>query len=188
MFLESARLRLRPMELADEEAMFQYHSNPDVVRYIPWFPRDHEQVRASITKIMKATRLEIEGDYLNLAVTLKSTGRLIGQVSIEFTSDVNEGGEIGYVFNPEFGGQGYATEAIATIISHGFDLVGFHRVIARTDPRNIASIKVLERLGFRQEAHFISEEFIKGEWADTLIFAVLDSEWSELRKKWDFQG
>ena len=176
------------MELADEEAMYQYHSNPDVVRYIPWFPRDHEQVRASITKIMKATRLEIEGDYLNLAVTLKSTGRLIGQVSIEFTSDVNEGGEVGYVFNPEFGGQGYATEAIATIISHGFDLVGFHRVIARTDPRNIASIKVLERLGFRQEAHFISEEFIKGEWADTLIFAVLDSEWSELRKNWEYQG
>ena len=185
MFLESARLRLRPMELADEEAMFQYHSDPEVVRYIPWFPRDRSQVRASIEKIMSATRLEVEGDYLNLAVTLKDSGRLIGQVSIEFTSDVNECGEIGYVFNPKFSGQGYATEAIATIISHGFDLVEFHRVIARTDPRNIDSIKVLERLGFRQEAHFVSEEFIKGEWVDTLIFAVLDSEWAELRKKWD---
>ena len=63
----------------------------------------------------------------------------------------------------------------------GFEEVGFHRIVGRLDARNAASAAVLERVGMRREAHLRENEFIKGEWADELIYAMLASEWAVLR-------
>jgi RimJ/RimL family protein N-acetyltransferase len=82
------------------------------------------------------------------------------------------------VFDPEMGGQGYATEAAAAMVDLAFNGLGAHRVYARIDARNLASVRLAKRLGLRREAHLRENEWFKGEWTDELIYAVLDREWS----------
>ncbi len=82
------------------------------------------------------------------------------------------------MFNPRFHGKGYASEAAAALLRVAFEELGFHRVIGRCDARNTASSALMQRLGMRQEAHFVRNEFIKGEWSDELVFALLAEEWS----------
>ena len=88
-------------------------------------------------------------------------------------------GEIGYVFHPDFHGRGFAAEATIELLRLGFEQLGMHRVIARLDARNTGSANLLKRLGLRQEAHFVRNEFLKGEWTDELVFAMLADEWNQ---------
>ncbi len=97
------------------------------------------------------------------------------------TSARHSGGEIGYVFHPEVTGHGYATEACAAVLDLAFDTtsagLGLHRVVALMDGRNHASGRLAARLGMRQEARHRSCEMFKGEWADLIIYALLQDEW-----------
>jgi RimJ/RimL family protein N-acetyltransferase len=108
---------------------------------------------------------------------LPETGALIGDVMLFWRSREHREGEIGYIFHPDHGGQGYATEAARAMLRLGFDEVGLHRIIGRIDARNTASARVLERLGMRREAHFRQNEMVKGEWTDEIVFAILEGEW-----------
>jgi RimJ/RimL family protein N-acetyltransferase len=63
------------------------------------------------------------------------------------------------------------------MLALGFDGLGLHRIVGRLDARNTASARVLEKLGMRREAHFVSNEYLKGEWTDELVYALLDEEW-----------
>ena len=86
-------------------------------------------------------------------------------------------GEFGYVINPDFSRQGYSLEASRAVIDFAFTALNLHRVIAHLDDRNLASKALVEKLGLRQEAHFIDEEFFKGEWTSTYVYATLSDEW-----------
>jgi RimJ/RimL family protein N-acetyltransferase len=65
------------------------------------------------------------------------------------------------------------------MLSIAFDELGLHRVIGRLEPRNAASARVLEKLGMRREAHFVENEYIRGEWQSEAVYAMLDREWRE---------
>ena len=78
-------------------------------------------------------------------------------------------------------GSGYATEAARVLVDYGFGEVGLHRIIGRLEARNIASARVLEKLGMRREALLIENEFVKGEWQSELVYAILEREWRALR-------
>ncbi|WP_394613933.1 GNAT family N-acetyltransferase [Lentzea sp. JNUCC 0626] len=86
-------------------------------------------------------------------------------------------GEVGYVFNPDFGGRGYANEATRAMLKIGFEGLGLHRIVAECDARNEASWRLMERLGMRREALLRHAEFFKGEWADSLVYAMLAEEY-----------
>jgi RimJ/RimL family protein N-acetyltransferase len=168
--------------MADVESVLEYQSNPEVVRYVPWPIRDASMVEESITKAIHQTKLEAQGDYLSLALVRKSDGRLVGQMNAMFDSEKDQCGEIGYVVNPRFAGQGVATEATGVLVSALFDTQRFRRVIATLDDRNVASRAVVKKLGFRQEAHFIKNNFFKGEWINTYVFATLRDEWEGMTR------
>ena len=89
--------------------------------------------------------------------------------------------EIGYIVHPDHAGHGYATEATRPLLAVAFDALGLHRVIGRVEPRNIASARVLEKLGMRCEAHLVENEFVKDEWQSELVYAILDREWRSQR-------
>lgn len=174
--VRTARLLLRPFELTDAELMAEYQSRPDVCRYIPYEPRDADVIRNRISA--KANdALNDEGDALLLAVVRSSDDVLVGDVMLNWASREHSRGEIGYVFDPRYAGNGYATEAAQTLLSLGFDGLGLHRIIARADARNVASLAVLQRLGMRQEAYLRENEWFKGEWSDEIDYAILASEW-----------
>ena len=119
-----------------------------------------------------------EGERLVLAVAPLALQRSIGMVTLKWRSQKHQRGELGYIFDPTYHGQGYATEAAAAMLGLGFTEFGFHRISASCDARNTPSYKLMERLGMRREAHFIHNEFFKGEWGDELIYAILQSEWT----------
>ena len=117
---------------------------------------------------------------LAVAVTPLSGGRVLGEVMLMWRSQEHQQAELGFVFHPDFHGQGYAYEAAAAMLGLGYQEFGFHRIFARCDARNMASYKLLERLGLRREAHFLHNELVKGEWSDELQYALLQTEWAAL--------
>jgi RimJ/RimL family protein N-acetyltransferase len=84
--------------------------------------------------------------------------------------------ELGFSFAPAHQRNGYATEAARALVDWAFS-IGFHRVYGRTEARNVASARVLEKLGMRQEGHLVENEWVKGEWQSELVYAILDREW-----------
>jgi RimJ/RimL family protein N-acetyltransferase len=163
--------------MEDCEAVLDYQSIPEVVRYVPWPVRDAALVEAAVAKAVHQIALTNQGDYLSLALVRKSDGLLIGQMNAMYLSESDQCGEIGYVVSPKFTGQGFATEASRALVSALFATQRFRRVIATLDDRNVASRIVVEKLGFRQEAHFIASELFKGEWISTLVYAILNDDW-----------
>jgi RimJ/RimL family protein N-acetyltransferase len=175
--LETARLVLRPFSPGDLGELYAFHSLPEVARFLYWEARDLEQVRQVLDAKMGQTALEDEGQVLALAVVLRETGVVVGEVSLQWLSRRHRQGEIGFVFHPGYQGRGLATEAAEVVLGLGFDGLGLHRVIGRCDALNLPSARLMERLGMRQEAHFVHNEIFKGAWGDELVYAMLEDEW-----------
>ena len=178
--IRTQRLILRPFAESDLEDLHAIQSLPEVARYLYWEPRDREQVRLALLSMVRGWALTAEGDVLALAVVLPPAGTVIGDVILKWSSVAHRQGEIGYVFHPRYGGQGFATEAAAAVLRLGFDDLRLHRIFGRIDGRNTASARVLERLGMRREAHFIQNEIVKGEWTDEVVYALTETEWRTL--------
>jgi RimJ/RimL family protein N-acetyltransferase len=176
--LKTARLTLRPYVIGDLDALHDIQSRPEVTRYLLYDARDRDQVRDVLEERIQADLLE--RDALCLAVVLPETGALVGDVGLFLRSQEQRQGEIGYVFHPDYGGRGYATEAARAVLGLGFEHYGLHRIVGRLDARNTASARLLERLGMRCEAHFVQNEIVKGEWTDELVYAMLEDEWRSL--------
>jgi RimJ/RimL family protein N-acetyltransferase len=176
--LTTARLTLRPYERADLAALHDLFGRADVSRYLNWEPMDLVQAGALLERRVTQTRIESEGDAILLAAEETGTDRMIGEFMLRLTSAVSRQGEIGWSIHPDVQGRGLATEGAREMLRLGFEELDLHRIVAECDPRNTASIRVMERLGMRREAHFIENEFLKGEWIGSIIFAILASEWS----------
>jgi RimJ/RimL family protein N-acetyltransferase len=175
--VRTSRLALRPLEEKDVNALVAYRCLPDVCRYVPFEPMDSAAVRDRICGPWSRRHLEAEGQSLTLGVEVADTGALIGDVMLAWSSALHRSGEIGYVVNPAYGGRGYATEAAHAVLHLAFDQLDLHRVIARVDAENVASSRLAARLGMREEAHLVENEWFKGHWSDELGFALLDREW-----------
>ena len=173
--LETPRLRLRQLVIADLEALVAYRSLPQVSQWQTW--SDYDAVRRQ-QLIADAGRHApfTPGQWFQLAVQEHAQGRLIGDLYLQLDNRGDQA-QLGYTFDPQFWGRGLASEAVRALLGYGFTAAGLHRVQATTDPRNTASIRLLQRLGFRQEAHFRQSLWFKGHWAADLVFGVLASEW-----------
>jgi RimJ/RimL family protein N-acetyltransferase len=176
--LETERLFLRPYTIDDLDAFHAIVQRGDVNRYLYSEPRDRVQARDVLTRLAIKTAIDGEHDDILLAVVLKASGMVIGHVNLQLTSREHRQGEVGYVLHPDHQGRGYATEATTVMLRLGFEGLGLHRMVGRLDARNAGSARLLERLGMRREAHLRENEFIKGEWCDELVYAMLASEWA----------
>ena len=179
--VKTARMSLRTYELDDLEAFHDLYSREDVCRYLPWEPMDLDQARAKFEQRIKQTRIEADGDPLVLTAVDSETGRTAGEFMLRLQSSDSHQGEIGWIIHPDFQGRGLATEGAQEMLRLGFDELGLHRIAAGCDPRNVASLRVMERLGMRREALFVEAVYVKGEWVDDIICAILDSEWRARR-------
>ena len=180
--IETKRLLLRPLELSDEEDLSEYQSIPEVVRYIPWPERTPEQVHEALLKAISQNDVVNEGDWIVLAIVLKETEKVIGQLNLSIKNSINKYGEFGYVINPKFSGIGYVHEACKALINWAFTVKDFNRLATCIDTRNLASRKVSENLVMRLEATHIEDEMFKGEWTSSFVFAILKREWQEFNE------
>ncbi|HEY7281313.1 MAG TPA: GNAT family N-acetyltransferase [Actinomycetota bacterium] len=181
--LETDRLLLRPWAPSDHDAMFAIYSSEDVVRYLYVGPHDEDAARERLTLQVAQREIEGPGDFLRLAVLLKANARVIGDVMLHWMPDEHRQAEIGFVLHPDFQGKGYTTEAARVLLRVAFEVLGLHRVFGRTEARNEASSRVLEKLGMRREANFVENEFVKDEWQSETDYAILDREWKALPTK-----
>ena len=153
------------------------HRRPDVSRFLIWVPATREDAVVKLRKLARMRRITERSGALRLAVVLRASGKVIGDVNMEIVSRRNGEAELGWVLHPDLQGQGYATEAAAEMLRLGFEEMGLHRMMAICDARNVPSARVMERLGMRREGHFRERENVRGEWCDLLYYGILDSEW-----------
>jgi len=178
--IQTKRLILRDFTEADWEAVHSYASDPEVVRYMNWGPNTVEDTQNFIRRAIAMQKEQPRRGY-NLAVVLKSENVIIGGCGIYVSNPDNREGWIGYVFNRNFLGQGYATETAKALLDFGFEQLNLHRIFATCDPANIASARVLEKIGMQLEGHLREREWVKGKWRDSLLYAILDYEWKQLK-------
>ena len=175
--IRTERLLLRPFEGGDADALYQLYAPAETSRYLYSQPRTRDEIPEILDRVKQMTAIDDEHDALRLAAVLPQSGPVIGDISLWRTSKEHQQGEVGYVLHPDHQGRGYATEAVRRALQIGFEDAGFHRIAARLDARNAASARVLERVGMRREAHLRENEFVKGEWVDELVYAMLAGEW-----------
>jgi RimJ/RimL family protein N-acetyltransferase len=175
--IRTARLLLRPYAPGDVDALYAYQRLAEVHRYLYTEPRTRPEVEDLVAQRAGVGALTEAGTALTLVAELADTGDLVGDCVLFWHSQEHQQGEVGYVFNPAYHGRGLATETVGALLRLGFDGLGLHRIAGRLDARNTASARVLERAGLRREAHLVENEFVKGEWTDEMIYAILRSEW-----------
>jgi RimJ/RimL family protein N-acetyltransferase len=177
--LTTERLIIRALTPDDVESHHVLFADPDVVRYLYFGPFDRPAAQEHLAR-RSIVDLPVEGGWINFGVEVKGEGVLIGELAMGFISATHAHYEVGYVFDPAYAGHGYATEGTAMIVELAFSGLGAHRVSGRLDARNDPSARVLERLNMRREANFIENEYVKGEWTDELVYAILAPEWRAL--------
>jgi RimJ/RimL family protein N-acetyltransferase len=176
--LETNRLTLRPFVDGDFEAMHAMRSDPEVARYLYGETLSPEETRKLLEQKIAGASWAQEGDWLTAAAVERASGVTVGDVSLRWVSERDRTAEIGFIFDPRHQGKGFATESACALVGWVFESAGLHRAIGRTEARNTASARVLEKLGMRLEAHFVENEWVKGEWQSELLYAILEREWT----------
>jgi RimJ/RimL family protein N-acetyltransferase len=148
--LLTERLRLRPHRETDLDDLVEFHGDPEVTRYIPWPTRDREQTRVALAAKLSQGVAQ-EGDWLVLAIEVRTTGKVIGEVLLKRADDTRTA-ELGYVLHTAFQGHGLATEAAGAMTELALETFGVRRVVAFIEPENAGSAAVLGRLGFSRDA------------------------------------
>jgi len=169
--IRTPRLLLRPHTPEDLGDLLQFHSDPDVVRYIPWPVRSEDETRFALLAKVAQGRVDAEGQWLVLAIELAETGQVIGEVLLKCADAEGGEGELGYALNAAFQRRGYAFEAAHRMLSLGFAEFGLRRVTATLDARNAASAGLLEKLGMTLDSVAHDRPF-KGELVDELTYAI----------------
>ena len=188
------RLRLRRFAPTHLRDFLAYQTHPETLRYLSAAPKT--EVEAA-DYLERQSTLEIgdEGGWLGFAVELRSTGRMIGEVGVylqpqrqpppqpsQMATPGHFGqGDIGWSLHPDYWRHGYATEAGHALLAYVFDERRLHRVTSGCDARNVASFRLMERLGMRREAHFHRSLFADGAWQDQYLYALLREEWLAYR-------
>ncbi|MEZ0577500.1 GNAT family N-acetyltransferase [Nocardioides sp. MH1] len=171
------RLALRPHRPDDLEDLLAFHSDPEVVRYIPWPVRDREATRAALDVKLGQGVLDGPDQWLVLAVEVRETGVVIGEVLLKWASAEHRSGELGFAFGRAHHGQGYAAEAAEAVLRLGFEDLDLHRITAVCVEGNVASARLLRRLGFEQEARLVDAVWFKGGWVTQLVLALREDGW-----------
>jgi RimJ/RimL family protein N-acetyltransferase len=175
--LETERLLLRPFRDSDLDVFLAYRSDPEVARYQGWeLPYERETAQAFIDE-MKNARPDTPGHWFQAAIELKGSGVMIGDVASHLMASDPRQAYIGITLARAYWGKGYGEEASRRQLDYLFGELNLHRVVAECDVENAASQALLERLGFRREAHLIENIWFKGSWGSEFHYAMLEREW-----------
>lgn len=170
--LETDRLVLRSLCLDDAPGLHAIYSDPEVTRYSAR-SRTLEAVRARLQGVLDGAAL---GTSIRWGLTLRGRDALVGAAGFWRWDKTSSRAELGYELARAEWGKGLMTEALRAIVRFGFDVMDLHSAEASVDPRNVASIRVLEKIGFRQEGLLRENLRINDAFVDTAILSLLCSD------------
>lgn len=174
--LHTERLHLRPVLRDDLDAVYALHAQPSAMRYwsFPaWTVREQAQAWFAERQASGRTR-----EHHPWGVERRDTDGLIGLVTLFAMDRVQRRCEIGYLLHPEHWGRGYAAEAVRAALAHAFDVFELARIEADVDPRNEASCRLVERVGFRREGLLRERWRVNGEVCDSALYGLLRREFA----------
>jgi len=173
--LPTRRLLLRPLQEADAPALLAVFSDPKVMRY--WSTPPWDSMEAAHAMIARDRKAMAAGDHIRLGLERIEDQALLGVCTLFAFSQQCRRAEVGYCLASQAWGRGYMDEALRALLGHGFVELGLNRVEADIDPRNAASARSLERLGFKKEGHLRERWIVGAEVSDTALYGLLKSEW-----------
>lgn len=177
--LRTERLELRTVLDEDIDRILEYRNQPQVTRWLLRTEVDPVSFRAEWRRAAE------DPDDHSVAVTLD--GVVIGTVSLEVVDGMGQPGmpprteaQLGYVFDPAYGGHGYATEAVAATVAYAFDGLGVRRITAGCFADNLASVRILEKVGMRREQHGVGDSWhAELGWVDGYTYGLLAETWRQ---------
>lgn len=184
--IETQRLILRPINISDVNDLYEYASDEEVTKYLTW--KTHKSIEDSINVIENVFNKRVERGLPEAhALVLKANGKMIGMCDIVNLNLQHRAGEIGYVLNRNFWGQGLMVEACKEVIKLGFERFKLIRIQISHDINNYQSQRVIEKLGFTYEG-IKRKAFIKWDGSITTIktYSIIDEEY--FGKKLSWQG
>jgi RimJ/RimL family protein N-acetyltransferase len=183
MFAEilTEHLALRDLEVSDAQRIFEYRSRPNVSRFQSWGTQSADDIRSYLRELSK-TEPGRPGSWYQIGIILRSSGELIGDCGFQVLETEPRQAEVGIALATEFQGRGYANETLRAVLDYLFVALGKDRVFGSVDPRNIRSVRLLQRVGMQKEAHRVKSLWFKGEWVDDAIYAITASEWKSSDK------
>jgi aminoglycoside 6'-N-acetyltransferase len=182
--LETKRLILRSFRDSDLNAFSAYRSDPAVAKYQGWDAPYSLEAAAAFIQEMKERQPGTTGEWYQIAVELRDGGALIGDCAFHILARDGQQAEIGFTFAAPHQKKGYATEAVARLLEYLFGDLSMRRVSATCDAENLASARLLERIGMRREAHLIENIWFKGAWGSEYTYALLKKEWEQNKEAW----
>ncbi len=172
--IETERLLLRAMRVADAPDMFEYAHRADVTEYLTWYPHaDIEETRAYLTEVGRRYRT---GDFYDWALIHRADDKMIGTCGFTSFNYHADSAEVGYVLNPAYHGQGLAAEALRAVMRFGFENLSLHRIEAHYIEGNNPSRRLMERVGMQFEGYARESMRIKGDFRTIGTCAVLRRE------------
>ncbi len=180
MRLETNRLIIRPLTIEDKADIFKYRCDKETNKYQGWIAETIEDVENFIGKIAK--QIDEPSTWFQLVIIEKENEIIIGDIGLHFFDKENKQVELGCTLDKNFHNKGFATEALSKVIHYLFNELNKHRIIVSIDPANKNSIRLVERIGFRKEAHFVESLFVNRKWVDDVIFALLEKDWEKILK------
>ncbi|MGH3663814.1 MAG: GNAT family N-acetyltransferase [Micromonosporaceae bacterium] len=178
----TARLLLRNLRHSDRDAVAAYRCDAESFRYIG-DPMSKAEVAAHVARSRYGWSRQ-EGEALHLAVEVRETGAVIGEVMARLISHYDRQAEFGVALHPRLRGQGFGSEALAGLFRYCFEEAGLHRLIGYTDVGNRASSQMVAALGLRWEGLLRHNKRRHGQWRDERLVAVVADEWPELKQRW----
>ncbi|MBO0466099.1 GNAT family N-acetyltransferase [Enterococcus plantarum] len=172
-YLETDRLKLRPITLNDANAMYEYGSDEETVTYVFPIHQSIKDTKESIASYFMSAPL---GKY---GIELKETGKLIGAIDLRVVEQHNIA-EIGYSLNKAFWGQGFVAEAASELLRLGFNELQLMRIFAIHDIDNPQSGRVMEKIGMKIEGNIPNARMCKGKIVTDIMRGITLEEWQQL--------
>ena len=176
LIINTKRLQIRNLKTTDVDNFYFYRSNPEVTKYQGFDVFTLNQAQEFIEEQVDKN-FGNAGEWVQYAIENKVTGKIIGDCAIKLNEYDVRIAEIGITISHTEQRKGYAKETLIGILNFLFAIENFHRINEIVDAENIASIKLLESIGFKKEGHFVENIFFKGKWGSECQYAMLRKEW-----------
>lgn len=175
--IETERLRLRHLEESDTNSLFEIFSDEEAMRFWSWTPfKERAQAAKLLADIHENFR---QKSHFQWGIALRADDQVIGTTTLFRFDDQSRRAELGYILNRRFWGRGYAGEALSALLDFAFDELNLNRLEADIEPRNAASVKTVERLGFQKEGLLRERWIVEGETQDTAFYGLLKRDWEQ---------